>query len=290
MPVQIDGINIHVDNSHVDLVKRLGCSWVRIDVDWWNTERKNGVYSWGLLDSIITKYKNAGFLIYATLMGTPAWHKLSITDPPDMEIWTRFCKAFAKRYLGKVSVISLWNEPNLGKRFWSGSKDEFFETIVRSGYTAIKSVNKDILVAAPDFATTSNSDWPSWLSKMKKYRNFIDILSIHTYHDTAEEVVRCWNYGKVPLIGWIVPKWRPYKWYIKDIGKPTYLTEIGLEANYGNADEMKRQKELVSDIMKEKRELGVDFIFFYCLLDADPSMEEPFGFYSSNGKPKTVAI
>lgn len=289
MPIQIDGINVHIDNSHANLAQRLGCSWVRIDIDWWLIEKSAGKFSWSQVDSIVNAYRSRGLKIYATLMGSPSWHKPDFNIPPNINIWKRFCIEFAKRYVGKVDIMSLWNEPNLGKRFWKGSKKEFFEIIVKGGYEAIKSVNPNIVVAAADFATTSSSNWASWLSMMKKYKNYIDVLAIHTYHDSADEVKRCWNYGKIPYIGWFLPKWQPYKWYINDIKKPVYLTETGYEAKYGNSKQMAKQKEYVEDLMKIKKDIKVQLVFFYCLLDAAPNAEEPWGFYSIDGKPKLVS-
>lgn len=290
MAVQIDGINVHIDSRNSSLVRKLGCQWVRIDVNWWQIEKSRGSYSWSAIDSIVNSYRSAGMMIYATLMGTPSWLGKDFRSPPDVASWRSFCIAFAKRYVGKVQVVSLWNEPNLGKTFWTGKKKQFFETIVKNGYQAIKAVNPNILVAASDFATLGSSHWTTWLNLMKKYRKYIDILSVHAYGSSASKILRCWNSGKFWFFGWLIPKWRPYKWYFNAVRKPIYLTEIGFPAKYGNSKEMKKQKEFTEKIMKNKKDLkNVHFIFFYCLIDADPKLEKPFGFYSSNGQPKTVS-
>lgn len=289
MPVKIDGINVHTDYKHISQVQHLGCSWVRIDINWWQIELAKNNYVWSPIDSLVNTYASKGIKIYATLMGTPKWHKPNFTNPPDPYIWQNFCTAFAKRYNGKIAVISLWNEPNLGKRFWTGSTKDFFEIIIKHGYEAVKTVNPNVSVACGDFATTSSSDWPEWLSMAKKYKKYFDIIGIHTYHDTVSEVKRCWNLGKVPIIGWFLPKWQPYSWYLSGIHKPVYLTETGLVAAYGNNKEMAKQKKFAEEIMKDKKDIDVENIFFYCLTDANPAAEQPYGFYDSSFRPKLVA-
>lgn len=290
MAVKIDGINVHSDYRNASLVKRLGCQWVRVDINWWTIETSPGSYNWSLTDKIINHYHSNGLLIYATLMGTPACYGANINVPPGLEEWANFCSAFAKRYYGKVHVVSIWNEPNLGKTFWNGSKKQFFKTMMH-GYQAIKKVNPNILVASPDISTASGSDWVSWAKLCEQYNHYIDILSVHTYQKTAEKVVRCWNHGKYWFLGWLIPKYRPYKWYFNAVKKPIYLTEIGLPASYESDKEQTEQKNFVKKIMEKKKKLkNVMFIFFYCLVDADRSLEKPFGFYTSLGLPKKVSV
>lgn len=291
MPVKIEGMNIHDDIRNSALVKKLGCSWVRMDVSWWTVETSKGSYRWSRIDSIVNAYRSAGMNIYATLMGTPECYSKDIRTPPPVEAWKNFCSAFAKRYSGKVSVVSLWNEPNLGKTFWTGSRKQFFEVIVKNGYQAIKQANAAMLVAAPDFATLGSSHWTTWLNEMKDYRKYVDILAVHAYGKSASKIVRCWNSGKFWMFGWIIPRWRPYKWYFNAVEKPIYFTEVGLPAKYGNSKEMERQKKFVEEIMKSKKKLNkVELVFFYCLFDADAKVEKPFGFYSSKKEPKLVSV
>lgn len=287
--MKIDGINVHIDNSNTLKVSQLGCEWVRIDINWWEIEKSNNSFNWGQIDSIVNHYSSK-FKIYATLMGTPKWHKGSFNEPPDPTIWARFCANCAKRYQGKIAVYSLWNEPNLGKTFWKGSIKQFFQTIVAPGAQAIKTVNPNLQVAAADFATTSSSKWPSWLDEFKHHLKNVDIVSIHTYKDTAGEVKRSFTIGQFPIIGWIIPKYRPYNHYLKRLKRPVFLTEVGLEAKYGNTRQMKEQAKFVKEVQDNKKDMDVEKIFFYCLFDADKNLEKPFGFYSIKGEPKTVVF
>lgn len=289
MAVKIDGINIHYDAKHIGLIKPFDPEWVRIDINWWEVEVSENNFKWDKISAVVNAAKSAGKKIYASLMGSPKWHRPAFNNPPDVYRWTNFCSRCARQFGPKIDVYSLWNEPNLGKRFWTGSMKEFFQTIVAPGYEAIKSVNPGFFVAAPDLATLGSSDWPEWLSEMRHHTKYFDIVSIHAYHDTAEETIRCFTWGKVPVIGWIVPKWRPYNWYLDKLNKPVYLTEVGREAKYGDTKAMKKQKEYVQGIMDGRYDMGVERIFFYCLMDAPAGTEEPWGFYDVNGNPKTVA-
>ena len=284
----VDGINVHLDTTHAGLVKSLGCRWARIDIYWWTVETSPGKYSWSQTDRQVETYTSAGLQVYATLMGTPAWHRASITDVPDPAVWARFCAAAAKRYGRRISVYSMWNEPNLGKTFWKGTPKQFCQTILAPGGDAVKSVNPGLMVAAPDLATTGKSDWPEWLSELKHHVSHFDITAIHSYHDEASTVRRCFVSGKVPILSWLVPKWRSYNQYLKKVGKPVFLTETGLEAKYGSQKEMDRQAKFTRELQSMKGEMGVQEIFFYTLADAPAGLEAPFGFYTSDWLPKTV--
>ena len=290
MATKIDGINVHTDANHVSRVTALGCEWVRIDIQWWVIEKNRGSYSWGYVDSLVNAYTKAGCKIYATLAGTPAWAGATIADvPSNQTFWTSFCAACAKRYGGRISVYSLWNEPNLGNRFWRGGIKDFYQKILVPGALAIKGVNHNLAVAGPDLATTGKSKWTKWLTEMKHHVRYIDIVSIHSYHNTADTVKRCFTIGKIPFIGWIVPKWRPYNWYLKKLGKPVFLTETGLAATFGKSKEEKAQKNFVEEIQDSKKDMDVDTVIFYTCTDAPSSMEEPWGFYDYQGNAKLVA-
>lgn len=288
MSVKIDGLNIHIDSNHIPQAKMTGCEWVRIDINWWNIEKKNNVFEWGSVDRLVDSLHANHLKIYATLMGAPSWHRREFNEVPDPAIWARFCSVFARRYQNKIDVYSLWNEPNLGTRFWKGGVKQFFQTIVAPGYQAIKSVNPTLLVAAPDLATTGKSKWTEWLSEMKHHVDYFDIVSIHSYHDSASTIKRCFTVGKVPILNIIVPKWRSYNSYLRKLGKPVFLTEVGLPAKWGNSSQEKAQKKFTEKIMGYKKDMGVKEIFFYTLVDAEAALEEPFGFYSINWNPKLV--
>lgn len=288
--MKIDGINAHVDPNDSPLVQRLGCEWVRIDVNWWTIETSNNNFNWGPLDQLVNSYYSKNIKIYASLMGSPSWHRPSFNNPPDVGLWTRFCTKVAQRYRHKIFVYSLWNEPNLGDRFWTGGMKEFFQTIVVPGAQAIKNVDLSLMVAMADFATLSSSKWPEWLREAKHHLSNIDIVSIHTYKDTGWEVKCAFKYGKVPIINIFVPKWRPYNYYLNKMNRTVFLTEVGLPAHYGNTAEMDKQRDLVESVQKDKHDINVDAVFFYCLKDADPTLEEPYGLYNSDGLPKMAAL
>ncbi len=288
MSVKIDGLNIHVDGNHLPQAKMTGCEWVRIDINWWDIETKENTFNWSSIDHLVNTIYSNHVKIYATLMGTPKWHKPAFNNPPDPTVWARFCSTTARRYGNKIDVYSLWNEPNLGKTFWTGGMKEFFQTIVAPGYTAIKSVNPALKVAAPDLATTGKSKWPGWLSEMRHHRDYFDIVSIHSYHDSASTVKRCFTVGKVPILNIFVPKWRAYNSYLKDLKRPVFLTEVGIPAKYGNSRQEKAQKKFTEQVMKYKKDMDVEQIFFYTLVDANSALEEPFGFYSINWNGKEV--
>ena len=131
----------------------------------------NPAYNWGFLDRSIDRLIAAGILPIIQPTGTPRW----LTEDNIDSCWSEplypnlisyfamvpnkydgllefghFMKAMAQRYKGKVSIYSLWNEPNHGT-YWKGSVDQYV-TMVNFTYDQIKSVDSSIEVWAGNTA------------------------------------------------------------------------------------------------------------------------------------------
>src|SRR4051812_2563234 len=151
------GVNIHAPRgaelaAELDRVKAAGLGWVRIDFIWAAVETRKGRYDWRGYDEIAAAAKARGLQVYATLAYTPAW----ATDGPEItgvprnaDDWRRFCFRAAKRYRGKINAWGLWNEPNL-QRFWSGSRSQYIDVILKTGADAVRSGNPAARVGGPD--------------------------------------------------------------------------------------------------------------------------------------------
>ena len=120
----------------------------------------------------------------------------------------------------------------------------------------------------------------------------INIFSWHTYQDSSNEVISRYKLGKIPIIGWIVPKWRTFKWEIDDIrkkkNKQIFLTETGLKARTNKSSELKDQKEFVKDLEKIRKETDSTAIFIYELND-DKNINDKWGIFDESKNPKQSA-
>lgn len=285
------GINAHVPSkSDIDKVVACGCEWIRIDLDWRFIEPSKNAFKWSLYDTAISYSKQNGLKIYATLAYVPAWINKDSRKCPDKKSWIEFCTIAAKRYVGKVDIFSLWNEPNL-KDFFKGSQKDYINKILIPGYQAIKAVNKSIVVAGGDLSTASKSSWTSWFSLLKKNAKYFDVFAWHVYDSSANSVISRFKLGKIPIVGWIVPKWRPFKWYISGIkkkGKRIFLTETGLKARANKSKELSNQENFVKNISKIAKETKSEIVFIYDLKDS-PLQKDKWGIFDDKVNPKKSA-
>lgn len=285
MAVQIDGINVHNDKA-LEYVNALNCDWVRIDVNWWAVEQTKNNYNWKDIDSQVNYYISGGLKIYASVAYTPKYISANQSDMPSIDRWQAFITQFAKRYSNKIDVVSIWNEPNL-KQFFNGTMNDYFHGLLETATPLIRAYAPQMKIAAPELSTLSSTKWWKWLREARHHQALYDIVSIHSY---ADDVIKCFRQGKVPLFGWLVPKWSAYNKYLKKIDRLVFLTECGYEA-FDDCDKaQKNQKKYIEDVQKNKDKANIDTIMFYTLRDAQSfEFEGPFGFYTHDWKTKKIS-
>ena len=185
------GINVHAPagaqlNSQLDRVERAGIGWVRIDFIWAVVQPERNTWDWRIYDAIAAAARKRKIQVYATLAYTPAWATdgPEITGVPrDPKDWAAFCSQAAKRYKSTIRTWGLWNEPNL-PRFWSGSREEYVDVILKPGADAIHAANRAARVAGPDLAhlTTGSADWYDWLRlTLLEAGDELDVITHHLY-------------------------------------------------------------------------------------------------------------
>ncbi|MDP9120851.1 MAG: hypothetical protein M3O15_05685, partial [Acidobacteriota bacterium] len=159
------GIDIHSPSGAeltlvLDRVQTAGIGWVHVAVIWPYVENQPGVRDWRGYDEIVAAAQARHLGILATILYTPAW---ATRDPtwvgrPDTQAWKSFCQDAAQRYKGSIQYWGLWNEPNLAE-FWSGSRQEYIDLILKPGADAIHAGNPDAKVGGPALAHLSSSKW-----------------------------------------------------------------------------------------------------------------------------------
>ena len=141
------GLSVHDAEASMREVKRLGADMVRTAVSWRRvsprpfSRRKPGGfdvgdprdpgYDWSSYDAFVSRARRSGLKVYLTLSPPiPYWaseeprrcphfiggyRKLgrSCYWKPRPKLFGQFVKAVARRYRGRVSLYSMWNEPNL---------------------------------------------------------------------------------------------------------------------------------------------------------------------------------
>lgn len=282
----IDGICCHIPTSkEAACINQCHMPWARVDIQWQEIEKSKGKYTWSSIDSAIQTCLKHGLKIYAGICGTPAWMSEHVYDAPNPDDYYRFCKTVAERYKSKVDVYAIWNEPN-HPMFFTCDFDDYINCCLIPGSNAIKSINSNNIIAAPDIAIDLRN-WYEWVSKLKKYKSAFDIFSFHSYPNKASYLTKRYNKGEYcKLIQFFIRRYTPYKKMISKLGKPSWLTEIGWDTNKFSQDE---QCLKISEIPEAKTKMKLDKVFLYVLRDAPSYAEAPFGIYDYEYKPKNAA-
>lgn len=280
------GVNTHLPPAELlDLAVSAGFGSIRIDANWDMIEPARGHYSWGITDRVVQEAVARGLDIYATLSYTPSWANGGHgrhTPPIDAGDWYAFVEAFCQRYRATIRHVGLWNEPNM-KGFWSGSPEQYVNSILEVGAHAVKRVEQHIAVCGPDLAM--ERDWTSWLDTiLERGGQFLDIVTQHCYQESAGDVMH-------RMTG-------SYAWWERLIGlssvrqimerrglreKPLWLTECGWNtADLTTAQQAYNYAQLMDRIATQER---IARIFFYELRDHPP---EGWGIVDDKLRPKAA--
>jgi hypothetical protein len=179
-----------------DVVTAGKTTGIRFDIPWYFAQPSATTYNWTFIDNAVNLAYNRGFFILAVITSTPPWAAVSSNGnaynrPANATDYANFCRAVATRYNGKIDAYEIWNEPNARSFFAPNPDPVFYTSMVKAGYTAIKSVNSAITVVAGALGPVPNSDGlidaNTFLAGM--YQNGVkgsfDALSFHPYDFTG---------------------------------------------------------------------------------------------------------
>jgi hypothetical protein len=209
-------------------VDELGAPWVRIDVNWLEVERAEGTFAWAEMDRMVDTARAHGALVFATLAYTPGWatdggERLGV--PYTVDHYRRFVAATVERYRDRVKHWGLWNEPEQGGRFWSGTPEQFVDFILRPGFEAVRATDPEGLVLGPD------SGSPEWLDRILLAGGgaYIDVFTLHVYaccDDTDNVAKVLWRLDGTGGLPWDESLRRVIE--RNGLGeKPVWVTEVG---------------------------------------------------------------
>jgi hypothetical protein len=253
------GVNI-ADLGLAYLVNDMGFTWAKGYVNWATVEPEQGQYQWIDPDNVVQALGDQNVKILMRVHGTPAWARptdSTFTHPPvNMANFADFITELATRYKGQVAAYEIWNEPNLNYEWGYLEPDpETYTQMLKTAYTAIKTVDPDALVISGGLATTGNgSDTASgdltYLQGMYDAgaKGYFDALGSHPYGygqspDTVHpdglslsrveeqhQVMQANNDGDTPIwmteVGWVLQT----EW---DLGEHAAITVSEQEqANY----------------------------------------------------------
>ena len=273
------GINVNSPTaSDIQEIVDMKMKGVRIEVEWSKIEQTEGVFNWENLDDIISMLEHKHLDIYATFYSTPLWHKPRTNSVPERKQWITFMKKVVERYGKRISVYSLWNEPNV-KKFWNGTLEEYeMNILLPSAFCLL-----GCCLGAPELSM-KQQNFHIWLDKMLKWKDVYSVLSLHVSGDSVEEIENLFSKGKFGWFSRVCRSWKPYNYWLKQIGKPVWITCIGWDTR--KSGEKKQSDEYLK--MLQFGIPSVDAIIVHELRD-EFGVKQKWGILHEDGKEKTSA-
>jgi len=101
--------------------------------------------------------------------------------PADYKLWDQMVEKIAREFKNDIPVWEIWNEVDIPKGYWAGTKEEFLE-LMEHTTAAIRRGSPSAKIAAPGFTSTLGNCKPFFDAGFGKN---IDILSVH-YTDAKD--------------------------------------------------------------------------------------------------------
>jgi hypothetical protein len=121
------GVNIHFTDAkpgELEMIKAAGFKWVRMDLAWGGTERKQGEYDFAAYDRLVDALEKNGLrAVFILDYGNPLYDSgLAPHTDEGGAAFAKWAATAVKRYAGKGYLWELWNEPNIAQ-FWKPKPD-----------------------------------------------------------------------------------------------------------------------------------------------------------------------
>jgi GH35 family endo-1,4-beta-xylanase len=219
------------------MVREMGARWAVEFFPWAYIEPSRGTFDWRHSDLVVSAANEQGITLIARLDYVPAWARPKDTTPRYLDEerfadYARFAGEFARRYLGSVRYIAVWNEPNTSLEWGFRPVDPAAYTrLLAVAYAEIKAANPDAIVLPGGLAPTLEQGGQGlndlvFLRRMYDAgaARWFDVMNVHAYGWTAPPDEPAapdrLNYARVELV-------REVMVANGDAGKPVIITEAG---------------------------------------------------------------
>ncbi len=150
-------------------------------------------YRFGPTDKLITSIRSLGAQVIFRLGRSEG---ADAQPPPDFDHYASVAKhivlhynrGWAHGFRYGIRYWEIWNEPDLGKVFWAGTPQQYYDLYTRMA-RAVKQADPTALVGGPAIARP-NDDSPyidGFLQYLHKYRIPLDFYSWHWYATDSED-------------------------------------------------------------------------------------------------------
>jgi hypothetical protein len=150
--------------------EQLKLNWVKMQIDWSNTEKTKGQIDFGALDVEMPMLHQANIRVMLSIAKAPVWARdpgaktkpdpngdLHDGPPANPQDYANFVTAILKRYPGMVHAIEVWNEINLDRE-WTTNPQKLdparYVTLLKTAGDAIKAADPNILIISAALSPT----------------------------------------------------------------------------------------------------------------------------------------
>ena len=171
----------------------LGVGVVRRDLYWSNIEPQQGAFEFASADRVVDAADSVGaeplgLLLYGNDWATEGTDD-TMTPPDDPAAFGAYSAAVAERYRGRIRRYEVWNEPNVGMRFWKPVEDpDAYGALLIEAADRVHEVDPDAKVAYgglfhPDLLV--NTPGPEFLQQTfdahPDLADHLDAVAFHPY-------------------------------------------------------------------------------------------------------------
>ncbi len=303
LSLQGDHFNETLVRDAFQRIAASGDRWFRLWVRWDDIEDAPGHYQWSNLDRVVELAQENGLELYPCLTGgalpfqtteplkKERWGMMTTAcyEPPNLELWKNYLRAFAERYKGKIGVYQIWNEPDAKNGFYPFSPKAYVEVLKASAET-LRAVDPSLRIGLGGFASAliggggkttysqTDSAWSGSLFYAEHPSSYFDIVDLHYY--SVFEPDQSWDRN--------VRAARATHRFLESIGeggKPLWNSETSMYSGkegeiggWGNTKYLSEQAQGMELIRFYVQSLavGIQRSFWYCLFGEMGIIQEDF--------------
>lgn len=281
--------------------RRLGMTWVRVEVNWRIVESRRGVYDWRNVDKVVGSARRHGLSILGLVTFAPPWAAdpagafLPGSRPRDTAAFGRFAGIAAGRYARSIGTWEVWNEPNLPLFFSPRPDTGIYGRALRAAYPAIKAARPGARVLSAGLSIAN--DTAVTIAPRTFVRRLYD-QGLHGFFDGVALHPYTFPYtpGTDPNGNWAdIAEVRSVMVARGDAAKKIWITEFGAPTGTaGDAVSPARQASILREAITAARRLpyvaGPFFVYTIRDTGTDPAnREDNFGLLRRNHTEKPAA-
>ncbi|MBS1120268.1 MAG: hypothetical protein H6Q90_2496 [Deltaproteobacteria bacterium] len=276
-------------------LRQAGVRHARADLLWNLVEPTPGVRDFSTYRAKVEAYASAGVTTLPILAYGNAWanatQEWTTTPPDDPADYAAFAGAASTQFRGTIPTYEIWNEPNLGFRFWQPREQpDEYGTLLATASASIRAADPEASVMLGGLIEHGqlNKDAETFLELVYRSHPDIakayDVLAFHPYPLYPPAVAPELDdeaSGEVATPRMVARLRALLAYYGDDPARPIWATELGWPT-YGVVDEERQARWLVRGALLLAGS-GVEKMYWYTLFDGPNATtfppEDAFGLF-----------